>query len=209
MTYTPIVIGSLSWGTPVNDAFTDQDARITDLENAGGETINALGFKAMPGPPELYPSGTRPTSGTVTMVRVDITSPETLSTLTLTVDMVGVTLTAGQNFVGLYDAAGNRVAVSSDQSAAWLSTGEKNIPFTAPYAAAPGAYYLAFLSNGATTPQIFRSVNTAVMASSINHGLSIAEARWTTGPTAQTTLPLSITMGARTLSGTAYWMGVS
>lgn len=33
MTYTPIVIGSLAWGTPVNNAFTSQDARITALEN--------------------------------------------------------------------------------------------------------------------------------------------------------------------------------
>lgn len=33
MSYTPIVIGSLAWGTPVNNAFTSQDARITALEN--------------------------------------------------------------------------------------------------------------------------------------------------------------------------------
>lgn len=209
MTYTPIPIGSLAWGAAVNAGFTDQDSRITDMENMGGETINAMGFKAIPYDPSIATASITLTSGTIIMTRVDITSAETLSTLTATVFTVGAGLTAGQNFGALYTAAGTRVAVTADQSAAWTSTGEMNMAFTAPYAAAAGTYYLALLSNGATPVTISRSVNNVAAAGTINHGLTTSTGRFTTGPTAQTTMPASVTMASRLLSGTAYWMGVS
>lgn len=209
MTFTPIAVGSLAWGTPVNNALADQDARITNMENLGGETINALGFKAMPFAPELAGSGTVLASGTIYMVRIDITAAETLATHTINVSTAGSTLTAGQNLVGLYDAAGNRVAISADQTAAWATSGEKNAAYTVPYAAAAGTYYLAILSVGTTPVSLFRNIATATAAAAINHGLTAANARWTTGPTAQTTLPASIVMASRTLSGTGFWMGVS
>jgi hypothetical protein len=209
MTYTPIVIGSLSWGTPVNNAFTSQDARITDLEAVGGKTVDAMGFLATPYDPALVTSSTILVSGTVYMVRLDVTAPVTFTTSTISVFVAGVTLTAGQNFVGLYDAAGNRVAVTADQSAAWVTVGEKNAAFTAPYVAAAGTYYMAVLSNGTTPIQMPRTISSGAASAFINHNLTTTTARWTTGPTAQTTLPATITMASRTLSGIAFWLGVS
>lgn len=208
MTFTPIVIGSLSWGTPVNNAFTDQDARITDMENLGGETLNALGFKAMPFAPELAGSGTRLTSGTVYMIRIDLTSTETLTSHVVSVADGGVGLTAGQNFAGLYNSAGTRVAVTTDQTTAWATQGEKVMAYVAPYVAAPGTYHLAMLSNGGTPVGIFRNISTSVAAAVINHGLTPTTARWTTGPTGQTTLPASVDLSTRTLSGIGFWNGV-
>lgn len=209
MTFTPIPIGSLGWGAPVNTALADQDARITDIEQAGGAGSNVNGFIAMPYDLVAASAASVLTSGTVTHVRVDLLTPATVSTITLPVFNAGSGLTAGQNFVGLYDSAGTRVAVSADQSASWATNGEKNIALTAPYAAAAGTYYIAMLSNGTTPIGILRSVTTGAVTGVLNHGLTAATARWATGPTAQTTLPASITMASRTPLNTSYWAGLS
>lgn len=208
MAWTDIVIGSLSWGSKVNDGFRGQDSRISNLE-AAGASASQTGFKAIPYAPELAASSSALTAGTVTMVQVTLPNAATLSTLTVSVFAAGATLTAGQNFAALYSAAGTRVAVTADQSAAWATTGEKNMAFTSPYAAAAGLYYLALLANGTTPPTIFRTVSTPLAADVVNHGMTPANARWTTGPTGQTSMPASVVMGSRTLSGTAFWMGVS
>ena len=208
MAYTPIVIGSLNWGAPVNNAFTSQDARISALE-AAGATASMLGLKAMPYDPALAAANTVLTSGTVFMIKVILPVAATISTVTFNLFSAGV-LTAGQNFVGLYDSAGTRVAVSADQSVDWAGApGNRDVALVAPFAAAAGNYWVAILSNGGTPIGVTRSVSNAIVAGTINHGLTIAAARWTTGPTAQTTLPASITMGTRTLSGTAFWTGVA
>lgn len=208
MAFTPIAIGSLSWGGPVNAALASQDTRISGLE-AGGVTAGQAGFIAMPYAPELAASSAALVSGTVTMTRVTIGAQATLSTLTVAVFGAGSGLTAGQNFGALYSAAGTRVAVTADQTTAWASTGEKNMAFTSPYNAAPGLYYLALLSVGTTPPTIFRTIAATAASDVINHGMTPATARYTTGPTGQTSMPASVTMASRTLSGTAFWMGVS
>jgi hypothetical protein len=209
MVYVPIPIGSLGWGAPVNAAFTSQDGRITAIERQGALTLGALGFLAMPYDPAMAAAGGVLTSGTVYMIRLDLAAPATISTATICLVNAGVTLTAGQSFVGLYTAAGTRVALSADQSASWVTNGEKNIAFTAPYAAAAGTYYLAMLCNGTTPIAPLRTVSSASVTDVINHGLTPATARWTTGPTAQTSLPASVTMSSRVTSMTAYWGGLS
>lgn len=208
MTYTPIVIGSLAWGGPVNAALGSQDARISSLESRSG-TVAALGFKAQPFAPEMASMSETLASGTIIMTQVNLPVAGTLSTLTAGIFTAGSGLTAGQNFGGLYSTAGSRLAVTADQSAAWATNGEKNMAFTAPYAAAAGTYYLALLSVGTTPITPFRAIGAAASANMINHGLTPATARYTTGPTAQTSLPTAITMSARTLSGNAFWMAVS
>ena len=209
MTYVPIVIGSLAWGTPVNNAFTSQDARIADIERQGSATVDAYGFLAMTYDPAVAPAGTALTSGTVQMSRLDLPAPATISTITTAAVTAGTTLTAGQNFAGLYDAAGNRVAVTADQTVAWGTTGEKNMALTVPYAAAAGVYHVAYLSNGATPVSFLRGSSGAAVTALLNHGMSMTAARWALGPAAQTTLPATITMSARTLSPTSYFAAVS
>ena len=207
MAYTPIVIGSLAWGTPVNNAFTSQDARISVLESKTSPSSWG-NWIATSYDPALAAANTLPTSGTVTMVRLDLAAPATITSAVTCVVAVGVTLTAGQNFAGLYDSTGTRVAVTADQSVAWTSLGEKVMTFTSPYAAAAGTYYVAYLANGATTPAILRSSSNANISAVINRGQSVSVARFALGPTAQTTLPASITMASRTLGTTSFFAGV-
>lgn len=209
MTFTNIVIGSLAWGGPVNAAFTSQDARISDIERQGAATVDAYGFAAMTYDPASAPAGSALTAGTVHMSRVDLPAPATISTITTAVVTAGGTLTAGQNFAGLYDSTGARVGVTADQTTAWGTIGEKNMALTAPYAAAAGTYYVAYLSNGTTPIAPLRGTSGAAISNLINHGMSVSVARWTTGPTAQTTLPVSITMSARVLGTVAYFAAIS
>lgn len=209
MAFTPIVVGSLAWGGPVNAAFTSQDARITELENQGALSAAPMTFTAMNMLPEFATATTPLVSGTVYMMRIDIAAPLTFNTIT-TATIAGATVTAGQNFAGLYNSAGTLVAVTADQTTPWTAGGgEKNMALTAPYAAAAGTYYVAYLSNGATPLTPVRAVANSNVNVFINHGLTVSNARWTTGPTAQTTLPASITMASRTLSGTAYFAALS
>lgn len=207
MAFTPIPIGSLAWGTPVNNALASQDARIAAVEAQGGATLDAQGIVAAPFDPAAAASGTAFTSGTVYMTRVDIVNPATLAGLVFTISTAGAGLTAGQNLAGLYDASGNRVALSADQSAAWTAQGIATPMFTAPYAAAPGAYFLALLSVGTTPISLLRAASSGAASGVLNFGLGAAGARFATGPTGQTTLPVSVTMASRTGTGTAFWVG--
>lgn len=205
--FTPIPLESLAWGTPVNNALASQDSRIAAIEAQGGATLLAQGIKVAPFDPVAAASGTTFTSGTVYMTRVDIVNPLTLAGLIFTVSTAGAGLTAGQNLAGLYNSAGTRVAVSADQTAAWGTQGMAMPMFTAPYAAAPGAYYLALLSVGTTPISLLRASSSGAAAGVLNHGLGAAGARFATGPTGQTTLPASVTMGSRVPAGTAFWVG--
>lgn len=207
MAYTPIVIGSLAWGTPVNNAFTSQDARITDLEVTTSSTAHPL--LAMMYDPAMAGNSTALVSGTVYMFRMDFTGPVTISSAAISLVTAGSGLTAGQNLAGLYTAAGTQVAVSADQSAAWTVAGEHTAAFTVPYAAAAGTYYLAILSNGTTPISPVRTAFTGTSAARINRGLTATNARWTTGPAAQTSLPASITMASRTFSDFPFWVGLA
>jgi hypothetical protein len=209
MTYTPIPIGSLGWGAPVNSAFTSQDGRITAIERQGALTTAATTFIAMNLDPALSGAATALTSGTVHMQRIDLVTAATISTIHQAAITAGSGLTAAQNFAGLYNAAGTRLAVTADQSVAWTTTGEKNMALVAPVAVPAGTYYVALLSNGTTPPQFLRMAVSASVADIVNHGLTTSTARWTTGPTAQTTLPVSITMASRVFSGTTYIAAVS
>lgn len=209
MAFTPIVIGSLAWGTPVNAALASQDARISDIERQGATTLDAYGFLAMNYDPALAPTGTALVSGTIQMCRLDLPAPATISTITTAAVAAGSGLTAGQNFAGIYDAAGNRVAVTADQSAAWATSGEKNMALAVPYAAAAGTYHVAYLSNGTTPPGFLRGTSGVPVSALINHNMSLATARWALGPAAQTSLPTTITMASRTLGTIAYFAAVS
>lgn len=210
MAYTPVIIGSLNWGAPVNAAFTSQDARISDIEAQGSLTLGATTFLATNVDPAYAGAAVSLVSGTVHMQRIDLPYPGTITNLhQAVVTTVGSGLTAGQNFAGLYNSAGTRIGVTADQSVAWTTAGEKNMALTAPVAVAAGTYYVALLSNGATPPAFLRMAQTASVADLVNHGMSTATARWTTGPTAQTTLPASITMASRVFSGLTYIAAVS
>lgn len=170
--------------TPSDNAFL---AWTVDPANAGGTTI-------------------LPTTGSVNLVRVNIDTPATISVISIGITVAGANLTGGQNWLGLYDAAGTRLAQSADQSAAFATTGIIGAALTTPYPAVAGHYYIAILAAGLTLPTLARSTivaaNAVLMA---NAGLTAATARVLAGPAAQPTLPAAINLGAQSTNAVASW----
>lgn len=221
MTYTPIAPGTLNWDVPVNAAFVDQDTRITSnaavdvTQNTRLNQIEASSFMAADAgwlawnyDPALTAGSTTLVTGQLFMCRVDLLSPATISTLYYAVNAVGVTLTSGQNLAGLYDASGNLLAQTADQSASWVSAGFKNTALVTPYVAAAGTYHLGFLSNGATPMSLLRALGSGTQAATVNANLPVTTARWATTGSGLTALPSTVTMSGRTLSGGTPWVAV-
>lgn len=152
-------------------------------------------------------TGVASVSGTVYLMKVKIVNRSTVVTnVIIGVEGAGVTLTAGQNFVGLYDSTGARLAVSADQASSWTSTGMKTIALTAPVTLNVGSYYVAFVSNGATPPTLATGAGNNV---NISVGLSSGALRYIIGPTAQTSLPASITLTSFTGSTASRFAALS
>lgn len=194
--YVPIAIGAINWGTPVNNAFQELDETLQALPQ--DHSLMYWQFD-----PATNMVGSTITSGTVSMSKLWVRRATTITNLAVSIATVGVTLTAGQNFLGLYDATGTRLGVTADLTATWGTTGFKQSPLTAPVAVAAGPYWVAVLSNAATTPAFARG--SALVASIANPNLTAADGRFTTGPAAQTSLPANIVMASRTLSGNTIW----
>ena len=197
---TPIAIGSLAWGTPVNDRFAN--AALAVVSTAVDQNLITWNF-----PPGTNMVATTITSGTVNMSKIWIRQNLTVTNMVAGIGTVGAALVAGQNFAGLYDSTGTRIGVTADQTAAWGTTGGKVMALTAPVAVTPGPYYVAILSNAGTTPAFARG--SALVASIANINTTAVDGVWTTGPAGQTSLPASITMASRTLTGNAMWVGAS
>lgn len=148
------------------------------------------------------------TSGTLYMMGLWVREATSFTNIIFGASAAGATLTAGQNLIGLYDSAGNRVAQSADQSANWTSTGIKTTPMTgAPIALSAGMYYVAILSNGTTPVGVFRESNQS-SANIINVGLTVATAR-SAELAGQTSLPATVTPGSRSFGPFSFWFGLS
>lgn len=199
--FSPIAIGSLNWGTPLNTAIQNHDRAFNQTTPLDHELLSwniPLGTLS---------GSSGPTSGTVVTVKVFLRQPATVTNVCIAIGAAGVTLTAGQNFAGLYDSSGILLGTTADQSAVWNSAGFKQMALTAPVVAAAGAYYVGIVSNAATPPTLARG---GIITSSVaNANLTASDAAWATGPAGQTTLPASITLASRTLSSLPTWVGVS
>lgn len=222
MTYTPIAPGTTSWDVPLNAALTSQDAAIT--VNAANITTNTASIVALnngnmlPSDYGLIAWTMDPseaantqvlTNNTIHMAKIKILSSTIVSNICIPVATAGATLTAGQNFAGIYDAGGTLLGETADQSAVWTSTGNKIMPLTAAFTAIPGYYYIALLSNGTTPPAIVRENNTSAGTDQvINFNLTADTARSATAGTG-IALPASITMSSRTMTAQSWWMAVS
>jgi hypothetical protein len=203
MAYTPfsaIPIGSLNWGLPLNTA-------IENLDEAQGATALDQDMIAWQFDHATNMVGSTFTSGTVQWSKLWVRQSTTITNVCASIATVGAALVAGQNFGGLYDPAGNRLGVTADQTANWGTTGFKEMALTAPVAVTPGYYYVAILSNAGTTPAFARG--SALVSTIVNAKLTATTARFATGPAAQTSLPVAVTMGTRTLTGNAIWTAVS
>jgi hypothetical protein len=199
--YTPIVVGSLNWGVPLNTAIQNLDAA------NNGARAQDQGMIAWQFDHATNMVATAVTSGTIQWSKLYLRQPATITSVSVHIGTVGAALVAGQNFGALYDSAGIRLGVTADQTANWGTVGYKEMALTAPVPVTAGYYYVAILSNAGTTPAFARG--SALTSSIVNANLTATTARFATGPAAQTSMPPAVALGSRTLTGNALWTAVS
>lgn len=142
-------------------------------------------------------------SGTIYFIKIPVRQAATITNLILSVGAAGVTLTAGQNLVGLYDAAGNKLGESADQSVAFTTVGTKTIPLITPVAVQPGFYYVAMMSNGTTPANFIRAG--AASSSANNFGGTLRSVN-TVG---NTSLPATFTPGSANADSNIRWAAIN
>ena len=158
--------------------------------------------------PVIGGSGSAPTSGTIYVMKVSAQTGGTVSNIVATITSVaGVSLTSGQNFVGLYDSTGTRIAVTADQSSAWTSNGVKAMALTSSVTIRGGSdYYVALLCNGSTPPSFMRS---GTNLSAPNANQSNALQRFSVNGTG-ISLPGSLTLSSNTSTNAiTLWVALS
>lgn len=128
--------------------------------------------------------------------------PITVTNIVAVVTAAGATLTANRCYAALYDSAGNLLAITADQSTAWLSAGLKVMPLSAPQAVPAGTFYIAMMYAGTTSPTFPRGSNVNTATINMNGVL-----RSFTVGAALTTPPASLAGGAGLF--TTYCWGVS
>lgn len=118
---------------------------------------------------------------------------------------VGTAPSQGTNnlFVGIYDTAGNRLAVSNDLTTGADTIGIKTLALSASYTILlDGGYYLALIVvNGGTPPALMRNSSNANSLAAVGSGV-----RGWAQQASQATLPNPATIADGTLS---LWMGCS
>lgn len=181
--------------------------RATNLES-GTWTPSQSGWLTWTYDPALTAGSTSLVTGQMFMARLDLKAAATVSAIYYAINTAGSTLTAGQNLVGFYDSTGTLLATSADQSGSWTSVGFKTFTLGSPYSAAAGTYYVGFLSNGTTPAGILRALGSGTQGAVVNPGLTASNARWATTGAGLTTVPASVTMSGRTLSGGTLWVAL-
>ena len=147
--------------------------------------------------------------GTLALMRVIVRKASTITNAVYAVTSAGTSLTAGENWVGLYNFSGTLVAQTADQTTAMSGTGIITAPWTSPYAAAAGNYWLAILNNGSSTPSYARmGANSLSDLASV--GLTAATRRFGAYGSGLTALPSTIapaSIGA--VANGLFWAAVS
>lgn len=147
------------------------------------------------------------TAGTLQLQRVHLPFAATVTSIVSYIGTAAVGGTAGQNFMGLWTAAGALVGVTADQTGAWGSASQKNAALAGgPYLLSAGDLYIGYWWNAATSGPGFAKGN--VIASAVLNGLLSSSFVSCTADTGLTTTGPS-TLGATTASSHNWWAGLA
>jgi hypothetical protein len=171
---------SCGWGTPVGN-LNPSEPQPSD------HGLTAWTFD----PAAANTSAVSLSTGALALAKVYIRSTKTITNLWYGVTTAGSGLTASQNLLGIYDSTGALLRSTVDQSTAMTSTGVKQAALTSSVSLAPGSYWVAFLVNGTTPPQVVRATN--VLSGIGNVNLSAANFRFGAYGASLTALPGTIT----------------
>jgi hypothetical protein len=154
-------------------------------------------------------AGVALTSGRAHVTLLDVPVPTTITNVRLYIFTAGTSLTAGQSFAAIYEADGDLLRASADQSTAFASTGEKVIPLSTPYVMSTPGYIKAIVWSvfSGTAPALMRSSGSVAGAAN-NVGMADPFFRTAVANTGLTTTAPS-TIGTQTSSASIAWIGLS
>lgn len=150
-------------------------------------------------------SAANTTTGTIYAARIDTYKTLTVGHLCLDSFVIGTTPTTGENWIGLYNAAGTQLAQGSVDSLV-TSSGLGKFAITA-QTIAPGTYYVMWLMNAAAMPTLMKANGNVTQYNIGNSGATLRAAVY---GTAQTNLPGTATMASLSATNaTPYWVGLA
>jgi hypothetical protein len=206
----PAVGGDVGvWGTELNIwLLADHDVDGTHSFNTF--TAADHGLLAWNYDPALISSTlTTVTAGVVWLSRINVRYSMSVFNVIIETGTNGAGLTAGQNFAGLYNSAGTRVAVTADQTTPWATAGLQTMALASgPFTLSTGYYWVAVLQNFSTTSiSLARGGNG--MTAAFNAGLTVSTARAAQNGSGATALPASITPSSNTFTSSPFWCALS
>lgn len=183
--------------------FTSPNAYLKD----SSWTADELGLIGWTYDPVMSNTGAAVTAGLLYLNRIKLRLSASITGVALAVQAAGVTLTAGQNFIGLWRATDRTlIGVTADQTVNWGGTGYKTANLVGgPFQVPAGDYYVGLWSNGATPPGFFRGTNNG--ANLNNAQLSAPNLRMCTADAGLTTTAPS-PFGAQSASANPPWFGL-
>lgn len=201
MTFTPIPDGTPSWGPVLNAALNDIQAQITNnltLTAAGDWTPEDNGMIAWTMDPYVASSSRAVTNGSVQLHMLSIKKPATITNILMSRSVAGTSMTAGQNFAGLYDINGTLLGQTADQSANWaVGTTPLTMPLVSQVPVQPGKYWIGLLANSTGTLPTFLG-GPAGAGAHYNLGTTATTRRLALFGSGLTSLPSSITPSSMT-----------
>ena len=146
------------------------------------------------------------TGGTLYLAKVAVPAAVTVTKIYWHVGVVGVSATAGQNHVGLYNTSGTRLATTGVDSDV-TSTGLKTTTISGTALTAGQTVWVGVLFNAVTPPALACTSLLVGAAGLVNAGLAASAYRFATNGTGLTSLPSSVTPSSAS-AGAPLWAAV-
>jgi len=157
--------------------------------------------------PTSVASAVQPTRGVEYMVRVIPAKTARCANGHISLSSGGTTLTSGQCFLGLRNAAGDLLAKSATVHSTWESSGHKKIAWTTPVDVVAGVpLWVCWVHNGAAAMTVLRSGSSDIHSV----GCLPGQGRIQSLGTSITDLAASVTMTSASVTGEhAFWAAIS
>lgn len=166
------------------------------------------GLKAWVCDPAAVGNAALAVNGTTYLSAVYVAESFTTTSVFWHVSSAGVTPTSGENYIGIYDFSGTLLG-SAPIDADYTTTGTKLTSLSVPLVAGH-SYWVAFLFNAATPPQMPRPAGTSITGIStlLNVNLTPATYRLATNGTGRTTLLNPIVPNSNVIAS-GYWAALT
>ena len=149
------------------------------------------------------------TGGTIYLAKLHIPRTTAVTKLYWWMAVAGASPVARQNFGGLYDSAGTRLATADADATVTATAGLQTLTLSSTTLTANTFVWAALVFNATTRPTVMYGSGATGASSVCNVGLEAATYRFATNGTSQTTLPSTRTPASNSASLLAGpWMAV-